>query len=187
MPKLIGICGRIGAGKTTFANYLIEEGFEEITFAQPVKKIVEIVYGFDYDILLAKTQSTRQKRDELIIDGYNARTRMEQVGTMFRNVEPNTWINVAKRKINELYTKGKNIIVTDCRYKNEIDAIRKLGGKIIVIYRNDDDLIITNDDKKSHPSRWEFLKYTTPNDIHIKNYSTLQYLKSLAIKIMNVK
>jgi hypothetical protein len=182
MTKLIGICGRIGAGKTTFADYLTKKGFVEIAFADTVKKIVELVYGFDYNVLLAKTQRSRQKRGQLIIDGYGARTRMEQVGTMFRKIDPDTWVGVVKRKISKLHT--KNIVVTDCRYKNEIDAIRELGGKIIIVYKDDADLTITSFDKKTHPSRWEFLKHITPNDTYIKNDSTLTHLQSLAMNIM---
>ena len=143
-------------------------------------------YGFDYNILLARTHNTRNQRNGLVLDGVSARQRMEQVGTMFRNIDENVWVSVVKRKISSQSTNTR-IVITDCRYDNEIDAIRKLGGEVVVVYKTPNDLIITPGDRKSHGSRWKFLEHIKTTDTYIKNDSDLDNLRSLALNIMDKK
>ena len=43
-PLLLGLSGGRGSGKTTIANYLVEEyGYSKISFAEPVRDIVGII------------------------------------------------------------------------------------------------------------------------------------------------
>lgn len=181
---LFGICGRIGSGKTTTANYLVEKGFTELTFGEPVKKIVEIVYGFDKEIINPQTPHHRRLRENLKdpIYGITARQALEYIGTdIFREkVDNNVWVNVIKRNIQKL---GGNIVVSDCRFKNEIEMIRELGGKLIVLYQKNNDF---NIDKNEHRSRWEFLTCLNDNDYYIKNNKTINDLYKNIDKIIKI-
>ena len=37
---IIGLSGLKGSGKTTAANFLVEEGFVKMSFAQPIKRML---------------------------------------------------------------------------------------------------------------------------------------------------
>ena len=49
MKKVIGICGLIGHGKDTAAGFLIEEGFQRVSFAGVLKDAcANILVGIEY-------------------------------------------------------------------------------------------------------------------------------------------
>ena len=146
--SLIGIAGKKNAGKSTIAQYLKDElGYEEVSFADPVKKITEIIYNFPYNQLLGDTPEKRQWRETVKDDIWNKTPReaMQLIGTdVFRKgLDENVWIKIAWRdKIKNMIDNGVNVVISDCRFPNEMDQIRKYGGKIIVVYENDEDLIV---------------------------------------------
>ena len=50
--KVVGICGLIGHGKDTAAGFLIEEGFQRISFAGVLKDaVVANIFGWDRILL----------------------------------------------------------------------------------------------------------------------------------------
>ena len=52
------------------------------------------------------------------------------IGMEVRNVSPDHWINLLKKKIEE-YPKSMNIIVDDVRFQNEVLTLTTLGFKIV--------------------------------------------------------
>ena len=45
---IIGVCGLIGSGKDTIADYLISEhNFQKISFADKLKASVGVMFGWD--------------------------------------------------------------------------------------------------------------------------------------------
>ena len=136
---LIGICGNIGTGKTTVANYLVEKyGFIEYSFSSPLKKIGEI-FGFTKEELYG-TQLQKSTPNKIL--GISSREFLQKFGTefgreMFSNLFPNfnieygLWIDIFKRQ----YDPSKNVVVSDIRFKNEEECIRRLGGIIIRTHR----------------------------------------------------
>lgn len=176
--NIYGLSGRAGAGKTTIANYLQSKGCIPITFAEPVKLVTEIIFGFDYEMLLGETPESRVQRETLRDEIWNKTPReaLEYIGTdLFRDCFDNKiWIKIALRKILEESKKNPdkkiNFIITDCRFVNEIDVIKSLGGKICFIYREENDLIVTDEDKTTHVSKWQFLTRQVSDDIYIKTF-----------------
>lgn len=140
---LIGLVGRKNSGKTTAAE-LIKDDFKDVTFAEPVKRIVEITHGFSYDMLLGDTPEKRERRNNEHDPIWNQTPvqAMQFIGTdLYRNhFDKNIWINIAKRKIDDIMKTGQNVVITDCRFENEIEFIRKQGGRILVLYENPDDI-----------------------------------------------
>lgn len=74
---------------------------------------------------------------------YNYRNLAQYIGTdLFRNnIGSNIWIELLMNKI-ETFQKihHKKIIISDCRFVNEINAIQEKGGIIITLARTDADL-----------------------------------------------
>jgi hypothetical protein len=83
------------------------------------------------DVYFKKTQESRQL--------------LQQEGSIGRNEDSDIWIKYFKNWVNVHSKRGiQNIIISDCRYKNEFDYIKQNGGIIIKVVapdRNNDRLI----------------------------------------------
>lgn len=143
---IIGICGFIGSGKDTVADYLVNfHGFRRESFASSLKDAVSSVFGWDRTLLEGRTAEAREWREKvdpwwskrLGIPHLTPRWILQQWGTdVLRNHFHNDiWIASVENKIRQ--TKD-DIVITDCRFKNEITALRNAGGKIIRIKRGDE-------------------------------------------------
>lgn len=141
---IIGLKGPAGAGKDTVANYLVEKhGFTKVTFAGPLKEICAIITGWPLDMLKGETEESRKFRETVVHPdfGKTGREILQFVGTdVFRDhFDPQTWIKIATRRI--LNIQG-NVVVSDVRFPNEVDAILSTGGKIYSINRSTGTLIV---------------------------------------------
>lgn len=65
---------------------------------------------------------------------YTYREALQHIGTNLLRVQfnPDVWINSTLAKIK----KAEDCIITDVRFPNEVNAIRKLGGKVILVKRD---------------------------------------------------
>ena len=141
--KILGLCGFIGTGKTTTGNILVKEfGFEAISFAGTLKDAVSSVFGWPRHLLEGDTEESRMFRETLdewwtkkLNINILPREVLQKVGTeVFRmNFHPDIWIQSAMKK--GLDKPDSNFVFTDTRFKNEIKAIKEIGGKIIWIQR----------------------------------------------------
>jgi len=130
---LIGLVGKKGSGKDTFANVLKQKsGFITYAYATPLKEACQKLFLLSDEQLHDQTlKETVDKRWDL-----SPRQIFQIIGTDFirTHIDSDFWI-----KHFTLWYKGKstqNIIVTDCRFQNEIDTIKELGGMIFKIERN---------------------------------------------------
>lgn len=195
--EIVGICGFMGSGKDTIAKILIDNnGFEKISFSGILKDIISIIFGWDRDMLEGCTKESRQWREQvdewwatrLGIPNLTPRWILQYWGTdVCRNhFHEEIWIAAVEKKIFGL--KNKKIVITDCRFPNEIDMIKKLGGKIYWIRRSDnplwvEDYLKNNIIPKVHYSEYAWLKSEFNN--LIDNSNDLLYLENeIKIKIL---
>ncbi len=140
---IIGITGKIGSGKTTLANYLVQEyDFIEYSFAGPLKEIGKI-FGFS-DQQLYGTQE-----DKLSLHshwGISSREFLQKVGTeLFRNqlskvipdmkIKHTIWADLFKL---QYMKKPRHYVISDVRFLDEAKVITELGGIIIRTERKND-------------------------------------------------
>lgn len=194
---IIGICGFQSSGKDTIANYLINHyGFKKLSFAGALKDIVSIIFSWPRDKLEGLTMEDRLWREQvdewwsktLNMPNLTPRFVLQYFGTdLFRNHwHQDIWVKVLERKLLE----HEHIVVTDCRYDNEINLLRVHGGKIIHIYRNmpewfdnyKNNGIIAEEMKKLHVSETGWIK--SECDFVIENNGTLEELQNKIISIM---
>jgi dephospho-CoA kinase len=141
--SLICIIGNIGSGKSTASNILKQYGYEEITFANPVKEI-GLILGFENKDLYG-SQEDKLKINEFW--GVSGREFMQKFATNIMrnelqkhinmNMDGKTiWVRLCEKKIIQMLKENKKILVSDGRFPDEIDMIKQYNGIILKIDRN---------------------------------------------------
>ena len=140
---IIGICGLIGAGKDTAADYLVNfHEFRRDSFASTLKDAVAAVFGWDRELLEGRTKEAREWREQvdpwwstrLNMPTLTPRWVLQNWGTeVCRNAFHNDiWIASLE---NKLRRSRNNTVISDCRFYNEVAAIKNQGGQVIWIQR----------------------------------------------------
>jgi hypothetical protein len=143
---IIAFAGRKQSGKTTCSEF-VEKYFNAIIEPFNSAKIYNFADPLKQDIcinILGLTEyqcyGTDDQKNELV-DCYwdnkqlTAREVMQMVGTdMFRTMQKNIWSSATIRKIQN--EKPKLAIIADCRFPNEVDAVKDAGGIVIKLTRN---------------------------------------------------
>jgi hypothetical protein len=142
---IIGIAGFIGSGKDTIADYLIRfKGFRRMSYAEPLKDAVSAIFGWDRELLEGNTSYSREWRDQvdhwwsdrLNIENLTPRLVLQQWGTEVgrRAFHDDIWIASVE---NKLITAKDNIVISDCRFPNELKSIKRMGGLTIRVTRGE--------------------------------------------------
>lgn len=138
---LIGIVGFINSGKGTVGDLLVDHGFHKDSFARSVKDAVSSIFGWPRELLEGDTEISRKWREtpdpfwtENFGYSFTPRAALQLLGTEAgRNVfHPDIWVVSLLNR-----AKGRNVVVTDVRFRNEISYIRKHGGIIIRVVRGE--------------------------------------------------
>lgn len=157
MSKLIAICGFKGSGKDTIGNFFVLNGFIKKSFADPLKDIVSAMFGWDRSLLQGETNESRDWREQpdtwweaqlnwLSKDNpfyqfhprFTPRVALQLMGTNIirETFNDNMWILRFRKELLKL--KDEKIVLTDVRFINELDEIRKNDGIIIRVKRDND-------------------------------------------------
>ena len=142
---IIGIAGLIGSGKGTVADILVEQhNFTKISFADKLKDGVAAAFGWNRELLEGDTDESRQWRETVDEFWTNETGReitprlvLQEFGTdcMRNGFYDGIWVSLIKQEI--LNNPETNYVVPDVRFKNEIDVINNLGGKIWNVRRGE--------------------------------------------------
>jgi hypothetical protein len=139
---IIGICGFIGSGKDTVADYLVNfHEFRRESFASTLKDAVAAVFGWDRMLLEGRTKEAREwreQRDEWwsnrLGQDITPRWVLQYWGTEVcrKGFHDDVWIASLE---NKLRNSRDDVVISDCRFPNEIKAIKSAGGKVIRVTR----------------------------------------------------
>jgi hypothetical protein len=142
---IIGVCGLIGSGKDTIADYLVNiHEFRRDSFAATLKDAVAAVFGWDRDMLEGRTRTSREWREqpdpwwsERLGREITPRWILQWWGTEVcrRGFHDDIWIASLE---NKLRASRDDVVISDCRFPNEIAAIRAQGGHVIRVARGVD-------------------------------------------------
>lgn len=143
---IIGVCGFIGSGKDTIADYLVNfHGFRRESFANSLKDAVAQVFGWDRTMLEGRTTQAREWREQvdtwwaqrLNIPDLTPRWVLQYWGTEVcrRGFHDDIWIASLE---NKLRASADHVVISDCRFPNEIAAIKSAGGRVVRVIRGSD-------------------------------------------------
>jgi hypothetical protein len=140
---IIGVCGFIGSGKDTIADYLVNiHQYRRESFANTLKDAVSNVFGWDRTMLEGRTKQAREWREQvdpwwagrLGMPDLTPRLMLQLWGTEVcrKNFHDDIWIASLE---NKLRNSKDDIVISDCRFPNEIKAIRQQGGIVVRVTR----------------------------------------------------
>ena len=140
---IIGVCGFIGSGKDTIADYLTNfHGFRRESFANSLKDAVAQVFGWDRTMLEGRTKQAREWREQvdpwwaerLNMPNLTPRWVLQYWGTEVcrKAFHDDIWIASLE---NKLRNSKDDVVISDCRFPNEIKSIKSAGGIIICVQR----------------------------------------------------
>lgn len=137
-PKIFGIGGRIGSGKSYTVGILSEKyKLTPYVMSDLLKKLGKILLFEDYQLYGTQEQKLEINK----IWGISARQFLQKMGTeVFRDFVPtvlpelqNVWVKCMKHEVSKEENKDKIYIIDGIRFKDELEAIQELGGVCIKI------------------------------------------------------
>jgi hypothetical protein len=140
---IIGICGLIGSGKDTIADYLQNiHQFRRESFAHVLKDAVAQIFGWDRELLEGRTKESRAWREQvdpwwaerLKMPNLTPRYVLQVWGTEVarRSFHDDIWIAALENKLRKT---TDDVVISDCRFPNEIKSIRNAGGIVVRVVR----------------------------------------------------
>ena len=187
---ILAITGLIGSGKDTIADYLVtHHGFKRISFAASLKDAVSIIFNWDRELLEGTTKTSRQWREEvdewwakrLGIPQLTPRWVLQYWGTdvLRKHFHSDIWVASVE---NKLRNSKDNVVITDCRFPNELNSIKNLGGITCRVMRGENpewyDAAINYNKGPNGNFRWATSKVILDkNNVHASEYASigLQY------------
>lgn len=188
---ILGIVGFIGSGKGTVGDLLEQKGFKKDSFAAPLKDAVSCIFNWPRELLEGDTEVSRNWREtpdlfwsEKFERLFSPRLALQLMGTEAgRNIfHEDVWVLAMINRV-----KNSNVVITDVRFKNEIQYIQNNGGHVIRIKRGPEpnwfNLAVRANSGldvyreqmlglKIHPSEWDWIgcefDYTIENDDDIQ-------------------
>ena len=137
---LIGIVGKKYSGKDTAADYLVaNHNFTKMAFADPVKKVAKELFNFNDEQLYGNLKEATDERW-----GISPREVFQKIGTDFaqfgiytyfpnmKNIGRKLWVE----RLFAEYDPKSDTVISDVRFKHEIERITKENGIIIKIIRD---------------------------------------------------
>jgi hypothetical protein len=185
---VIGISGKIGSGKDAFAELFIKHvaeefghQFENKKFAYNLKKIVSILAGVPLDDVFSREGKLKYLPEW----GMTIGEMQQKLGTeaIRNNIHNDAWV----LSLFGTYQEDKDFwIVTDVRFKNEAEIIKKKGGIVIRLNGDPNNSRVGDDRNMSHQSEidlddYEGFDYVYENIPPIENLQN--FVKKIAKKV----
>ncbi len=183
---IIGIAGLIGSGKDTAADYLCTfHGFKRMSFAGALKDAVAVIFDWDRELLEGSTKASREWREQvdewwatrLNIPHLTPRWVLQQWGTEVarKSFHDDLWVASVENRLRNI---KDNVVITDCRFPNELTAIKNAGGLTARTHRGEDPYwlpVAMRYNNTDDPTMKELLHDLLANEykIHASEYSSV--------------
>ena len=143
MHKIISISGRIGSGKDTVADHLCSNySFTRISFADTLKDAISAIFGWDRELLSGVSKESRIWREQvddwwakrLDLPNLTPRWILQYWGTEVcrKGFHNDIWVASLENRLRKIQ---QSVVITDCRFPNEIQAVKNNNGLALRIER----------------------------------------------------
>lgn len=179
-PFLIALCGPIGAGKDTVADYLSDKyGYTKVGFSDPVYQAL-----WALNPVVNLPDGTYRRLQDVVMDmGWEtAKRSIPEIRRLLRHVGTEAgrdihgedcWVwRMENRMADDVATKGTLVghVIRDLRFENELCMVRNYGGQVWFVDNG------TYDPSKEPEHRSEGLRFDRIYDQYIQNTGTLEHL-----------
>ena len=141
--RIISISGFKGHGKDTVGQILAQHaGYTPTSFADPLKRMLSVQFGWSLEQLQGLTAESRSWREqpdpywsEKLGRTFTPRQAMTEIGTdlIRRKFLDTQWCDLMQKQLQSSVTP---VVITDARFQNELQMIRDLGGVTIWVKRD---------------------------------------------------
>ena len=141
---IIGLVGYIGSGKGTVGDILVRDHqYTKFAFADALKDATATIFTWPRGLLEGDSNASRTFREKVdpwwsMKLGYEVTPRLilQKMGTEAcrHGIADNIWIAALEKRIQGY----DDVVISDCRFPNEIDFIRSAGGVIVRVKRGED-------------------------------------------------
>ena len=190
---IIGISGKARSGKDTFANMLMaelsthEKSYQTMAYSDTLKEKVIEDFNLTANQVYGDLKEVPDKRYPKKDEGYwTPREILQHMGTEgFRHIEPTFWVRRLFERIGD--QGNQNVIITDCRFPDEVDAVINHGGVHIRVERKDKDYAtnLQHASETSLDSEDILTHFTVVNDGTIEELGGAAYVIAEAIRESN--
>ena len=210
MNNVIGLVGFIGSGKDTVAKMLVSNECIQDSFASPLKDLCASVFGWERSLLEGDTIESRDFREtpdvfwtrKLNIDHFTPRLALQLLGTevMRNHFNEDIWLNSLEYRIRKFHQADKCVVVSDARFRNELQLIQQMQGVVIWVQRGElpdwyeiaktahsnavNRKIMQTRYSNVHESEWNWAGY--PVDHVIENNGTLEELQIEVARVSDI-
>ena len=187
---IIAFAGRKQSGKTSACEFTARVFSDTMrlnsciyNFADPLKQMCIDIFGLTYE----QCYGSDDNKNELVnclwpetSKSMSAREVMQYVGTdVFRKIQHNVWADATIRKIQD--EKLPLSLIADCRFPNEVEAVKNAGGLVVKLNRNLYDSTHESetalDDNRYDQSNFDLVIDNQDMEIVDKNKLIFQFLK----------
>ncbi len=175
-PRIIGLMGYGGAGKSTAAEVLVDQfGFRRTKFAGPLKSMMRALYnsaGMPRLEIERRIEGDLKEVPDDLLQGRTPRQAMQWLGTEWGRgfFGDNLWVDLWAAGLDAT----ERYVVDDCRFPNEAAAIRARGGIVVLVDRPGFGPV------NGHSSETP----PTDPDVVLHNGGTIHYLRSRVAEIV---
>lgn len=136
--KLIAFSGAAGSGKSEASNQAVACGYYRAKFANALKEMLRAFLryrGADETTIERMLEGDLKGASSEYFGGRTPRHAMQTLGTEWgrKLIHPDLWTNTEMEKSAPF----DHVVFDDCRFPNEVAAIKMAGGRVIEIERPD--------------------------------------------------
>lgn len=141
-PLIVALTGSAGCGKSLAAEILsgLLHPADRVSFADPLRAMARaLLVRCGYSLDGADRLLTDRVAKEAPIDGLGVSPRrlLQTLGTDWGRdqIKPDLWVMIWQRRTLSATRSGCSVITDDCRFPDEAERVRELGGLVIRLIR----------------------------------------------------
>jgi hypothetical protein len=186
--------GVFDPNKSPGTDYIIQQVTDKLSpqiklysFADVLKQDICIdILGLTYQQCYGSDEDKNSLTNIVSDNGrMTARDVMQYIGTdVFRKIKPNIWVDATLNKIRK--DNPKIAVITDCRFPNEVEAIKKNNGVVVRLTRApfESDHISENI-LNSENYEWNNFNYVLDNN-NMSIYDQCVELEKILIEVLSL-